>query len=157
MEIENLFPSELVDVTDKHTIPRILRDNEELNLFRKYYFPEFNQKFKCVGIEPMNGFIFYFLSNDTLQYVLSFPIDYKCYTFTLDKYDIMSRDIVNDDHVYRGYQLKWWFYKHRSYKYNNFREFIESIDDDSVYMVTGKFERGKYVDCKIILKYKRGE
>ncbi len=105
METE-LFPSGLAEVVEKKTIPRILRQSEKLSLFRKYYFPEFDQKFKCVGIESFSDFVFYFMSNDTFQYVLSFPIDYECYTFTLDKYDIMSRDIINDNYVYRGYQLK---------------------------------------------------
>jgi len=154
--MDDLFPPDLCKVTEKHTIPRILRKSEELNLYRKYYFPDFNKKFKCNAIESIDGFIFYFLSNDTFQYVLPFPIEYECYTFTLDKYNIMERNIINDEYVYRGYQIKWWFYKHPYYKYSNFRNYLNSISDDNVYSVHGKYENGKYVDCQIVLKYKRG-
>lgn len=149
-----LFPQELNEVTDYNVIPRLLRDNEELQLYRKYYFTDLKQKLKCMSIEKYDGYIFYFLSNDNISNVMSYPITYECYTFTLDKYNIMSRDIINDNQSYRGYQIKWWLYKHPQYKYKFFREILPTVVDDYVYKLYGKYEHGKYVNCKIVLKYK---
>jgi hypothetical protein len=156
--MDSLFPSGLNDVLERNTIPRILRKDEKISLYKKYYFPEFNQKFRCNKIESYDDYIFYFLSNDMYQYVLPHPVEYDCYVFTADKYNIMRRDIVSEsNYVYRGYQLKWWFYKHPYHKYTNFLNIVSELDDDNVYKISSKYENGKYVDCKFMLKYKRSD
>ena len=154
MEI-NIFPDGLSEITDIGFIPRIVRDDERLKVHKRYYFPEFNQKMKCTDVEIINDIEYYYLSNDNFQYVMSYPISHTCFVFTKDKYDIMSRHIINSNQVYRGYQLKWWFYNHNYTRYNNFIKLLSDICDDDIYKIYGRLEYGQYVDAKFILKYKR--
>ena len=151
----NSFPDQLSGVTEKGFIPRIVRDDEHLQLYKKYYFPELDQKVKCIGIEEIQNVEYYYLANDSYQYAMTYPINAKCFIFTKDKYDIMSRHIINSDQVYRGYQLKWWFHKHKYYKYKNFIPLLNKVCDDDIYKVFGKLEHDRYVDCKIVLKHRR--
>ena len=145
-----IYPDALKALTGEGYIPRLLRNDEHLLLYKKYYFPDMDQKVKCTNIETYFGVEYYFLQNDTFQYVLHYPIDTNCYIFTLDKYDIMKRHIINDKQIYRGYQIRWWFFVHQKPKYRNFLELLPSISDDDIFKVYGELENGKYKECRYI-------
>lgn len=155
----NLYPDDIVKFTSKGTIPKLIKPDEQLTVHRRYYFPDFNQKFKCLSIEESpEGFIFYYLwGEQQYQYVLPHPISYPCYKFVTDKCDILNQDIINDRHIYYGYQIRWWFYRHRiNSSYVNFINRLGQLEDDSSYMVSGVLQNSKYVNCAFVKRHRRG-
>jgi len=152
MRIDDLFPDDLSRVIEDGFILRLVGEDEQLKMYKIYYFPEFDQKVKCIGVEHIDDNDYYFLKNDSFQCAISYPIDYRCYALTKDKYNMMKRNIINTNYSYMGFQIRWWFYIHNCSEYSNFIKLLDTINDHNTYKVFGKFEGSKFVDCKFVLK-----
>jgi hypothetical protein len=151
-----LFPSGMDNIIDKHSTPRKLRVNERLVVGKRYYFPDMKQKLKCINIDKIDGFIFYYLANDSFQHVFSHPLGYEAYILIPDKDNLLNKNIVNDENVYKGYQIKWWFYKHNYKRYKNFINQLNTLNDNNMYVVSGILKHKVYVNCNFDL-VRKGE
>ncbi len=83
------------------------------------------------------------------------------YLLIKDDSDINSRkDIVNDNHMYTGAEIRYWFYIKNidcfNRKYKGFWDYVDTyskkrLNDHDVYMLKAdKNHLGNYVNCKII-------
>jgi hypothetical protein len=155
MNIDNLYPSGLENVTLENLIPKQLTKNDRLKIYHKYFFQSSQLLFKCTNTITVFGTEYYFLENDDKQLVIPYPVDQLGYGFILDKFNVNGKeDIVNDNCSYKGYQLKWWFYKHRNMMFKNFYEQLFAIDDNKLYTLQAKLEKDVYKDCKFLNVYK---
>jgi hypothetical protein len=142
-----IFPKELLDICKDDFIPRLLKADDKIKVHKKYYFPDMGELLTCYDVQEYYGEEYYFLSNNNKSIVLTYPVIDKCYMFISDRYEITIRHIINDRKSYKGYQIKWWFFKNYHIKYKYFVQDVSSLDDDGLYKIFGKFENRVYKDC----------
>ena len=146
-------------------IPRHIKFNEHLRLYRRYFVTCFGDD--CIKVDEIydvEGVEYYFVKYPNSLYgTISFPLDNNyTYELLIDKKDIKNIDnIINTKVSYTGAEIKYWFFIHNidlsSEKYIGFWSFLNPnsknvISDDKYYFVKSiKEENGIYIDCRISL------
>lgn len=137
-------------------IPRSINRNEELNLYHKYWVKDLKEIFKVTKIEEYFKNQYYYLEGRNTNQLYTFPlVENEFYEIMINDNDILHQDIINSNESYKGYLIKYWFFKKSSKKYKEFEKYISytsdhSIDDNKSYKIEATKIKNSYHNCKII-------
>ena len=125
--VYNIYPKKLSEILLKNAdkgcyMPRRIKDGEFLRLFRSYWTPEFNSIFKVESIFNEGEDVYYYIKYGNSAYygVLSYPVNPECCyeLFTNKVLDIKS-NIINDNKMHSGAEIKYWFFINLSQNNNS--------------------------------------
>ena len=142
--MKNFYPNELVDNIIKFNyIPRRLNENEHLKLYRRYWIPELGGIIKVKDIWRSGGTEYYMIKCKNELYICtSYPIDsyFESYELLHDYSNIYKQNIINNNELFTGAEIKYWFIMNNDKKYNKFRKYLVpygkfSIQDNKRYNV----------------------
>lgn len=146
-------------------IPRHIKFNEHLRLYRRYWVKYFDDE--CIKVDEIyeiEGVEYYYVKHPNSLYdTITYPLDCNyTYELLIDKKDIKNIDnIINTKISYTGAEIKYWFFIHNidlsSEKYIGFWSFLNPnsknvISDDKYYFVKSyEQENGIHIDCRVSL------
>lgn len=154
-----IYPKELESCIRFNTkyIPRLIDHREYLVLFKRYWIKEVNGIYKLTKIEEYFRNYYYYLEGKDSSQLYTYPLDDNMfYEMVVNTDDILTQNIINNDTEYKGYEIKYWFYKKWNKKYKDYEKFLSvdspnKIDDNKDYKVYGIIIKGRYQNCKMIL------
>lgn len=140
MRKKYIYPEDLEnEILNSNFIPRLIKPDERLKLYHKYYIPSLNGFVKVQYIENINGVEYYFLKcKNKLSACTSYPL-YKenIYEFLFNNGKLDGKDIINSNISYTGAEIKYWFIKNKidlnSSKYYGYWSYLNP-ESDSVLM-----------------------
>ena len=107
------YPDKLIDTIHiTRLIPRILKQNELLKPFCKYWNIEYPGVIKVISSEVIENINYYYITYGTGQQfygVLTYPVPKNTYELLHNKYKIEEVEIRNSNVEYTGAEIKYWF------------------------------------------------
>lgn len=157
-----LYPSNLENFITKYNnvpyIPRKITNKEHLKMYHRYFDVVENHSFKVEKIYFVENTEYYDIKlPDKMFGVISFPLTQNIYELIPDKNNIISKNIINENKSYKGYEIRYWFYINRSNlnikEYDKFISFIDPsskgcISDNKRYFVGIKNDGFVYVSME---------
>lgn len=144
-------------------LPRKIREQEHLKLYKKYYSTLSDTCFKVNQVYYTGGIEYYSVKEiGTLLFAeISYPYESEyLYELLTDRRNVIHlQNIINTNISYSGAEIKLWFlYQKDNNKLSKYSKFISFIDpnsksvicDEKYYFLYGKeSEKGIYYDCKM--------
>ena len=153
----DIYPKDLLAVissSDKY-IPRQMDYKDIPTLYHKFWIEDLHGLFKLTAIAEYFKVYYYFFEGKETNQLYTNPLNSsKFYEMMLNNYNILDKDIVNDNNVYRGYEIKYWFFKKWCKKYYDFERYLKmntdiTLNDNKKYLVNAVLVNGLYMNCKI--------
>lgn len=164
--IRNIYPEKLSNFirnSDNNYIPRKLKTDERLRLYKRYWSLYSDDCFKVDKVYFIDSIEYYSVKYSNLLYgEISFPVD-SDYIYELhnDRNNIKDiNNIINTKSSFLGSEIKYWFYINNidltSNKYSGFWSFLDPsskslISDNKYYFLYASYDNDIYKDCKISL------
>lgn len=159
-----IYPVKLAEfLQENNYIPRKIRYNEHLRMFRRYWIDYSDLFLKVDKIYNVAGDEYYSVRyRDNLYGEISYPLDHEStFELLLDKRGIKKlNNIINSPESFSGAEIKYWFFTHniniKSDKYFGFLSYLDPnskslICDSKYYFVSAIFKDDKYINCRINL------
>ena len=165
MTIKHLYPPKLEEFIKENTcyIPRLIRFDEHLKMYHRYWRISQSEYFKVYQIYDVEGDEYYSVKYmENLTGELSFPIDKNnIYELLYDRRLIGEVPfIINNRISYSGAEIRFWFFIKKidldSRRFNGFWSYLDplsksAISDDKYYYLFGRDIDGEFRDCKVSL------
>lgn len=170
--IRNIYPeklSNLIGYNNNSYIPRKLKIDERLRLYKRYWTSYSNDCFKVDKVYFIDGIEYYSVKYSNLLHgEISFPVDSDyIYELHTDRNNIKSiNNIINTKASFLGSEIKYWFHVNNidlsSIKYSGFWSFLDPnsksvISDNKYYFLFASYDNDIYSDCKISLDRNRSK
>ena len=153
-----IYPKNLMkSIKNTKYIPRRIGKKERLVCFHRFWIGSVDAVYKLSNIEDIGNIHYYFFENKSTTQIYTYPIsDNDFYELTINTDDLLSKDIIDNKTKYKGYEIRYWFYKNWDNKYKDFKKYLDLrsrslIDDNSTYIVQAMIINGEYRNCKLIL------
>lgn len=133
----------------KKYIPRRLRKNERLKLFKRYWLPYYGavkvkDVFSTCGVEYYQ--IIY--NNGNMVGVTSFPVEDKCYELLHNFNNMESYEFINKKKPVYGAEIKYWFIINNidfsDDEYSGFLDKLQYLDDSTKYITRRNKKKKEY-------------
>lgn len=152
--IYGIYPKELEERvrSSKKFIPRLLRNNERLKLFHKYFCLSYGV-FKVYDIQHTSHNEYYHIRfkkyGTDMQAVITLPIEDNCYELLRNYDSIENMNILNnDERLFTGAELKFWFIvnniSNKDKRYKSYKKSLIKIDDTSKYYVISDIKNKRF-------------
>lgn len=153
-----IYPKELEKNIRFNTkyIPRKINNKERLIYYHRYWIGEYDGIYKLSKIEEYLKIQYYYLESKSTSQLYTYPINEdNFYELMTNDGDLLSKDIIDNKTRYKGYEIKYWFYKNWNKKYKDFEKYLiynspSCIDDNSEYIVQTVIVNYEYRSCKIV-------
>jgi hypothetical protein len=154
-----IYPKELDAIVRFNTkyIPREIKQKEELIPYHKYWIKDMEGIYKLTKIEEYFKVNYYYLENKSSSQLFTYPLEEgRFFELVNNTDDLLEKDIIDNETVYEGYKIKYWFYKNWNKQFEDYLKYIAytsmyAIKDNSNYIVQGVYLKNKYRNCKIII------
>ena len=154
----SIYPKELasyIQYNNKY-IPRMISQNESLIQYHRYWIRELKEVFKLTGLANYFHVDYYFFEGKNTNQLYTHPVpSNEFYELTINTDNIQSQNIINSKKMYKGYQIKYWFFKNWCKAYQDYDKYLildksNTIQDNKDYYVEGVWIKDKYMNCKIV-------
>lgn len=158
-----IYPDKLADIVrEYHYIPRLIRENEYLKRYHRYWSIDSEYYFKIYQTYKVDECEYYSVRyQNALLAEIPYPVDHNStYDLALDYKKIYKRNIINSDISYYGSEIKYWFFINdinlHDEKYSGFWIYINPgsnslISDNKRYYISAIEEDEIYKKCKMYL------
>lgn len=163
------YPEKLMHILKNSRAPFIPKklslNQKDLRLYHRYYSSEFNPDsyFKVIETYDIEEETYGTLSfADNIYWCISINNINTNNVFELiyDKNKILNSNIINSGISYKGYEIKYWFYKNYNKRYSEFLPYIEEngnckLADQTKYFVSASYVNRNYINPKIQIDKRR--
>jgi len=167
--IDIYYPEQLIDILDRSRVSfipkRLPKDQNNIKQFRRYYCKDFMSEsyFKVIETYMVENELYGILKFiDDLYWTI--PIENinteNIYEIIYDKNCILNQNIINSGRSYKGYEIRYWFFKNYNHKYSGFTPYIEDdgkccLAEHISYFISADLINNKYTNIKIQIDKRR--
>ena len=146
-----IYPEKLLEEIKKKKkyIPRRIRNEERLKLFKKYWISEYGI-IKVKDIYIIHNIDHYFITynNGNMYGVIPYPIKDECYELLRNFNELENENFINKKKLIYGAEIKFWFVineiNFNNDNYSGFLDKLSSLQDSKKYTVHRNKKRKEY-------------
>ena len=152
MSLKGLYPYDLWKIikNDKKYIPRQLRKDEKLKLYRRYWLSELGMiKVKeIISIQNREFYSITYGNNGEKNGVISYPVEFGCYELLKNFNEFEKSDFINKKKPIYGAEIKYWFIINNidfsDENYSGFLDKLQYLKDSAKYIVRRNKKKQEY-------------
>lgn len=131
------YSDDLISKIKKYNyIPKKINPTDHLKLYHRYWIPELGGVVKVKDIWKLDGIEYYTIKyKNDMMICFSYPIEdycYEAYELIHDYNDIYKENIIGNNKIYTGAEIKYWFAYHNSSRYNKFNRYLNKTSKDFI-------------------------